>query len=282
MITRVLWACLFGLAVIFFIGTAFAQDRDQIKLADLNHLIDQTNFIVGQGCSGTLISTEHRLVLTAFHCVSGNIRVVEREERGADGVMKKVRREQTDRITIQQRDYRRHEQVGAIAYQTTILAHRKERDLALLQLVADNLRSSVHAQVLPEDMEVIRGDTVTAVGNPRGLDSSLTRGVVSSTSRSFKMTWTGPDEVPLIQFDAAASPGSSGGALYDSTGHLIGVTVAGIPGEMALAIPVADVRALLRDYCFAGVFDTKADDATCRAPLNDTKVVEVETDAEAD
>ena len=270
MTSRTLWAALIGLVLMFFAyascSIARAQEREQIGLAALNDLIDQTNFIVGQGCSGTLISMEHRLILTAHHCVDQNIRVVEREVRQPNGEMKKVRREQSDRVTVQQRDYRKHEQVGAIAYQTQIVAHRQERDLALLQLVADNLRSTAYSRVLPEDMDILRGDRVTAVGNPRMLDASLTSGVISSVSRSFKMAWTGPDEVPLIQYDAAASPGSSGGALYDSAGYLIGVTVAGIPGEMALAIPVADVRQLLRDHCFASVFDAGADDGACREP----------------
>lgn len=247
-----------------FAGSARAQNAEPISLSDLNEQIDQTNFVVGSGCSGTLISTEYRLILTAFHCIDRNIRIVEREERQDDGSMKKVRRERYEPVRVEQRDYRRHQQVGAISYQTRIVAHRKSRDLAVLQLIADNLRSTRHAQVLREDMEIFRGDRVIAVGNPRGLDSTVTSGIVSSMNRTFRLPWTGNEDVPMIQYDAAGAPGSSGGALYDSSGYLIGVTAAGRPGEFVLAIPVHDVRELLRDHCFAEAFDPDADDEACR------------------
>jgi len=244
---------------------ARANDRAPWSLEEMNQTLDETNFIVGRGCSGTLISLEYRLVLTAHHCIERYVSIVTRKDRAPDGTVKEIERERLRRVTVSQKDYDGHSQVGALSYETDIIARVKDRDLALLQLVADNLRSSVAAQVLPEDAHIYRGESVTAVGNPRGLDTSVTRGIVSSVNRAWEVSWANGEEVPLIQFDAAAAPGSSGGALYDSAGYLIGVTVAGSRGEFALAIPVSEVRDLLDANCMASVHDAEADDEACRA-----------------
>lgn len=74
----------------------------------------------------------------------------------------------------------------------------------------------------PIDLQV--GQTVLAIGNPFGLDQTLTRGVVSALNRAFPSPT--PNRRPIcgaIQTDAAINPGNSGGALLDSGGRLIGV-----------------------------------------------------------
>ena len=145
-----------------FSGPAFAWENVQ----EMNDQIDQTNFIVGLGCSGTLISVEHRLILTAHHCISSRIRKVTRDVVGEDGKVEKVTFERRSRITVKQSDYADYEQVGSVSYQTIILDYKQERDLALLQLVGSNLRSTAAAPVLPAGVDIQRGEPVTAVGNP--------------------------------------------------------------------------------------------------------------------
>ena len=254
-----------GLSLVVFSSTVGAEERSPWTLEEMNKTLDASNFIVGQGCSGTLISLEYRLILTAHHCIDQYVSIVTRKDSAADGTVKEIERERLRRVTITQKDYDGHSQVGALSYETEILARIKDRDLALLQLVGDNLRSSVAARVLPEGAPIYRGESVTVVGNPRGLDTSVTRGIVSSVNRSWEVSWANGEEVPLIQFDAAAAPGNSGGAVYDSAGYLIGVTVAGSRGEFALAIPVSEVRDLLDANCLGSVHDPEADDETCQA-----------------
>lgn len=253
-----------GAALLLGQAPALADHTSNWSIEELNIIVDQTNFVVGRGCSGTLISAYKRLILTANHCVEGHIRIVTRDKIQPDGTVEEVREERRDKVKVEQRDYKDYEQVGSISYQTEIVAHKKERDLALLQLVGDNLRSTFHAQVLPPDIKMWRGDQVIAVGNMRGLDSSVTSGVISSTNRTFKVPWANREEVPLIQYDAAGAPGSSGGAVYDSQGHLIGVTISGIPGEFVLAIPAQEIQAFLDENCFGSVYDPEADDEKCR------------------
>ena len=69
------------------------------------------------------------------------------------------------------------------------------------------------------------GQKVFAIGNPFGLDWTLTTGIVSALDRSLS-TDNGPTIEHLIQTDAAINPGNSGGPLLDSAGRLIGINTA--------------------------------------------------------
>ena len=93
------------------------------------------------------------------------------------------------------------------------------------------------------------------MGNPLGLDQSVTAGIVSGLHRSVPSGGQTPALVDLIQTDAAISPGNSGGALVNGSGEVIGINVAYVPpnsGAVALgfAIPggtVIDVVRQLRE-----------------------------------
>lgn len=236
------------------------------SLDEMNKTVDHTNFIVGSGCSGTLISKTDRLIVTAYHCIDRYLSYVTKEETTPDGEIKKVRYEKRSKVPVAQKNYEDYEQVGSITYQTEILDYDKTRDLALLQLVGKDLRSEMAATILHKDETLQRGQGVIAVGNPRMLDNSVTTGVISSLNRKFKSMTdkTATEEVPMIQYDAAGAPGSSGGALFTSEGKYIGTTVAGIAGEFVLAIPYFVLWDLLEKNCFAELFDPAANDLECR------------------
>src|SRR5258708_3862092 len=74
-----------------------------------------------------------------------------------------------------------------------------------------------------EDLKV--GQSVFAIGNPFGLDQSLTTGIISALKRRLP-TASGREISNVIQTDAAINPGNSGGPLLDSAGRVIGVTTA--------------------------------------------------------
>ncbi len=80
------------------------------------------------------------------------------------------------------------------------------------------------------------GQLVLAVGNPRGLVGSVTAGVVSALGRS--MPAGGRMVENVIQTDAALNPGSSGGALVDAGGCLVGISTAVVGAGLGLAVPV--------------------------------------------
>lgn len=225
---------------------------DHWNVSKMNEAINQTNFIVDNGCSGTLISIEHRLVLTNHHCIGRGVRIVEKERVGKDGTVRKVKVEELYDLPISQRQYVNYRLVGEASWKTTIVARWKESDLALLQIRAD-IPHTIEATVFPGEA-VQRGEDVYLVGNPLGLDATVTKGVISSTNRMFRVSWADA-EVPFIQVDAGIAGGNSGGSLYNEHGQLIGVPAARAQdGHLGLAIPFFQVQQFLNDNCYAQVW----------------------------
>lgn len=101
-----------------------------------------------------------------------------------------------------------------------ITSAEPEQDIAVL--AADQLPQVVVPAVLGGGVRV--GDAVYAVGNPLGLTSSLSAGVVSATGRTIEAE--GLTLAGLIQFDAAVNPGNSGGPLLNSAGQVVGIVTA--------------------------------------------------------
>jgi len=99
-----------------------------------------------------------------------------------------------------------------------IASRQPANDVAVL--TPDTLPQVVVPAVIGGGAQV--GDAVFPVGNPLGLEDTLTAGVVSATGRTVK-TETGATLAGLIQFDAAVNPGNSGGPLLDRDGQVIGV-----------------------------------------------------------
>jgi S1-C subfamily serine protease len=99
-----------------------------------------------------------------------------------------------------------------------VAASQAQNDIAVLTV--DRLPQIVVPAVMAGPPPI--GDTVFAVGNPLGLQRSLSAGVVSATDRRI-----GTDEgralTGLIQFDAAVNPGNSGGPLLNKSGHVVGI-----------------------------------------------------------
>jgi len=134
---------------------------------------------------------------------------------------------------------------GALARQeiedVEIVAVNNHLDLALLRIRHPDGEPFIYAPIQgPEDLEA--GQEVFAIGNPLGLERTLSQGVVSTTQRSF-------DGLSYIQTDAAINPGNSGGPLFNTRGEVIGITNMGILGGEALgfAIPARYVTDFIRN-----------------------------------
>lgn len=130
-------------------------------------------------------------------------------------------------------------------YGATVLATDPANDLALIQIRPE---VPMPFLVLGDSDSVQVGQKVLAIGNPFGLEGTLTTGVVSSTGRSIQNRSGILRD--LIQTDAAINPGNSGGPLLDSSGHVIGVNTAiyGPAGNIGIgfAMPISRAKALLR------------------------------------
>ena len=117
--------------------------------------------------------------------------------------------------------------MGGEKHPATLIGTDPSHDLAVIRLVAARPTPATFADSANLDV----GDLVLAIGNPLGLRSSVTEGIVSSLGRTVA-EGNGVTLSPVIQTSAAINPGNSGGALVDLTGHVIGVpTLAALDPE---------------------------------------------------
>ncbi len=119
-----------------------------------------------------------------------------------------------------------------------LLSKDESNDLALIKIDANNL--SVVKFGNYSDLSV--GEVVVAIGNPFGLENTVTEGIISSLDREINGT-------KLIQISNPISPGNSGGGLFNLNGELIGITTLALNEEGAqnlnFAVPINHVKALL-------------------------------------
>lgn len=102
-----------------------------------------------------------------------------------------------------------------------VTATQPENDIAVLQ--ADKLPEELVPAVLGNPNAMRVGDQVFAVGNPFGLYSSMSSGVISGFNRNFTPQGSDQELQGLIQFDAAVNPGNSGGPLLNRYGQVVGI-----------------------------------------------------------
>ncbi|HSZ61082.1 MAG TPA: trypsin-like peptidase domain-containing protein [Terriglobales bacterium] len=136
-------------------------------------------------------------------------------------------------------------------YKATIVGTDKSHDLAIVQIKAPNLQ----AMTLGDSTNLQVGQKVYAIGNPFGLNGTLTRGIVSSIRQVQEPDGLVIDEA--IQTDAAINPGNSGGPLLNWHGEVIGINtmIASSVGQSAgigFAIPINTAKAVVNDLVTLG------------------------------
>jgi len=138
--------------------------------------------------SGVIIDAERGLVVTAAHVIA-----------------------EADQITVKLQDGR--------AFEAELLGADPDTDVALVRIPAKDLQAATLAD--SDDLRV--GDFVIAIGNPFGLEHTVTSGIVSALARS-GLGIGGYED--YIQTDASINPGNSGGALVNLRGELVGINTA--------------------------------------------------------
>ena len=165
--------------------------------------------------SGFFVNTNGYL-LTNFHVIKGSRHLTVTRFKQEGGILKRV-----------------------IHRDVEIVATAPFHDLAVLKV--NDLNGDIPTTVVlsPKDSVEI-GETVFTIGNPLGLERSVTEGVISQAERNFK-------GFLYHQVDAPVNPGNSGGPLFNSRGQVIGVVNMGVPGMEGLnfAIPVEHVKYVL-------------------------------------
>ncbi|HWI37528.1 MAG TPA: trypsin-like peptidase domain-containing protein [Burkholderiales bacterium] len=169
---------------------------------------DQAHRATGSG----VVIVDKGVILTSLHVVSGASRVRVQFEDGMEA-------------------------------DADIISKQPEMDLAILQ--AKQIPDDLRAATLRSAKQLTEGEHVTAVGFPFGIGPSVSHGVISGLKRQYRSPDNERVLSNLIQFDAAANPGSSGGPLVNAQGEVIGIVTAilatsekaGFAG-IAFAVPI--------------------------------------------
>ena len=132
-------------------------------------------------------------------------------------------------------------------WNATLVGYEIDKDLAVLKI--DAPREQLPAIAVGSSNDLLVGQKVFAIGNPFGLDQTLTTGVISGLGREIKSVSGRPIQ-DVIQTDAAINPGNSGGPLLDSAGRLIGINTAiyspsGTYAGVGFAVPVDVVNRMV-------------------------------------
>ena len=105
-----------------------------------------------------------------------------------------------------------------------LVSTQPENDLAVLQ--ASKIPDDLRAATLRSARHLVEGEHVTAIGFPFGIGPSVSHGVISGLKREYRAPEGERSLSNLIQFDAAANPGSSGGPLVNAAGEVVGIVTA--------------------------------------------------------
>jgi serine protease Do len=171
-----------------------------------------------------------------------------------------------DRVTVTLYDRR--------IFQARVIGRDPNTDVALIKIDATGLPTAV----LGDDRQVQVGQPVVAIGNPLGLRSTVTTGIVSAKERSSLSDLLGTQYAvaDFIQTDAAINPGNSGGPLVDLAGRVIGINSAiqsptGTYAGYGFAVPVGIARTAMEQFLRYGrvrrallgvsISDVRPDDA---------------------
>jgi S1-C subfamily serine protease len=176
-------------------------------------------------------------------------------------------------------------------WEAKVVGYAAHKDLAVLRIEAPAERLEPLERGRSRDLIV--GQRVMAIGNPFGLDHTLTVGVVSALGRELDAPDDGRVIQDVIQTDAAINPGNSGGPLLDSSGRLIGVNTAifspsGGSAGIGFAVPVDAVNRLVPQLIEHGEpiqpgigFQPLPDVYTARAGIQGVVVYRVSRDGPA-
>jgi len=130
---------------------------------------------------------------------------------------------------------------------------KPDLDVAVLKILNTTSTADLQPMSFGSSSSLLVGQSLVAIGNPFGLDTSVTSGVVSALNRELQVTGSGTNVIRnCIQTDASINPGNSGGPLLNLDGEVIGVntaivTTSGSSAGVGFAIPSDEVEPVVRE-----------------------------------
>ena len=177
---------------------------------------------IQRGLGSGFVVTSDGLILTNAHVVEGS-----------------------DKVKVTLKDGR--------TYEGEVMGTDSLTDLAVIKIEAEELPAVAFA----DSDQLQPGEWAIAIGNPLGLDNTVTTGIVSATGRTSSQVGIADKRVSFIQTDAAINPGNSGGPLLNAKGEVIGINTAIIQNAQGLgfAIPVNAARDIAEELIAKGKVD---------------------------
>ena len=153
--------------------------------------------------------------------------------------------EGSDKVTVTLKDGQ--------TYEGEVMGTDSLTDVAVIKIEADDLPAVTFA----DSDNLQPGEWAIAIGNPLGLDNTVTTGIVSATGRTSAQVGVADKRVSFVQTDAAINPGNSGGPLLNAQGEVIGVNTAIIQNAQGLgfAIPINAARDIAEELIAKGKVD---------------------------
>ncbi|WP_413165892.1 HhoA/HhoB/HtrA family serine endopeptidase [Capilliphycus salinus ALCB114379] len=150
--------------------------------------------------------------------------------------------EDTDTVQVVLKDGR--------LFEGRVLGTDSVTDVAVIKIDANNLPSVP----IGDSEQLAPGEWAIAIGNPLGLDNSVTVGIISATGRSSTDVGVPDKRIGFIQTDAAINPGNSGGPLLNAQGEVVGMNTAIISGAQGLgfAIPINKAQEIAQQLIATG------------------------------
>ncbi|HLG12923.1 MAG TPA: trypsin-like peptidase domain-containing protein [Blastocatellia bacterium] len=212
--------------------------QGKVVVLDIPEIAERVNVVVvnvrstsetGENMGSGFIIDSRGLIVTNFHLISASDPRRGPAQRGPDKAPGKL----VDRVTVTLRDGRQ--------YPASIKGFDEATDIALLEIVPTGPPLPVAELGDSEALKV--GEWVIAVGNPLGLDHTVTLGIVSAKGR----TDFGGQFDDFLQTDAAINPGNSGGPLVNAQGKVVGINTLVLERTQGLSfsIPINTLKSIL-------------------------------------
>jgi serine protease Do len=214
-----------------------ASSQNKVVLLDITEIAERVNQVVvnirsvaegGEGFGSGIIIDAKGLIVTNFHLISAT-EPRQRASQGGQEVSAKL----ATSITVTLNDGRH--------FPASVKGFDEATDIALLQIVTDGKPLPVAELGDSDSLKV--GEWVIAIGNPLGLDHTVTLGIVSAKGR----TGFGGQFDDFLQTDAAINPGNSGGPLVNAQGKVVGINTLVLERTQGLSfsIPINALKSIL-------------------------------------
>ena len=212
------------------------------SLPEAHKFGNDTTVVIGNWCSGTVVDKEKGIIVTANHCVNKLMHKGKRYGEDKEGYRAVETYTYYDPFTVTQNKFDEYGfPYSKASYETKVLATDAAKDTALVKIDSFKYGSVFLKEAKMSTTPVRYGDVVYAIGSPLMISFTVSRGNVIHPKG-----YAGKDLG--IVHDAMVNSGSSGGALYNEDGELIGLTNASYkPNGPAFADPISAAIALLKE-----------------------------------